>query len=621
MSKRWRKSLALLLTLALFAVSCGGSSDDGDVADDTDVEVNTDTTDDGGDDAPDEDGDEPNEDVVEAGTEAEGDVDTEVVASEEVGRYGGVVTIGLESEATGLRPWEDSCSSPCINMMNSVFDKLVELRADGSYGPYLAESFSANDDFTVWTFKLREGVTFHNGVELNAALVDDMYPIWAVGAASAGLLSAAGVNLEDPTAIQSISEYEFTVTVGAPNSAVPASFERPPLWIFEPGAADEMAEAFSISPVGTGPFVIEKRDLDNETVVVRNENYWMSDSDGNQLPYLDSLVFRPIPDEGTRLDSLLSGTVNAMQTLRQGTIRDARDSSDGFTLHEFQGNNVGGGQFNVAVAPYDDVRVRRGLTQMNNQEAVIGALGGTGISLPGTQWFSPDSPWYSEKVAAAWPAFDFAAGQETLQGYIDDPERSDGLAAGEPISIELSCPPDPTLIAAMQVLEQLWTSSGLVEVNLTNYDQQTHINYALGAPPDWIGEHGAHCWRWSSDNDPSVELNRQLIPYNSEVAVANGLPETLVGPQNFYNYFDPEVLDAVNAAIATDNFDERYALYEQVMLKFAEDVPVWYSGHTATLIATEENVVGLNSWELPDGTLGVGHPAAEGRWAQVYIDE
>jgi len=614
----------------MFTVACGGGSDDVSESDgDNDVAVATDDgdgdgdADDEGGDADDEGGDDgdADEDVVEAGTEAEGDVDTEVVASDDVGRYGGVVTIGLESEATGLRPWEDSCSSPCINMMNSVFDKLVELRADGTYGPYLAESFSANEDFTVWTFKLREGVTFHNGVELNAALIDDMYPIWTIGAASAGLLSSAGVDLEDPTAIQSISEYEFTVTVGVPNSAVPASFERPPLWIFEPGAADEMAEAFSITPVGTGPFVIETRDLDNETIVVRNENYWMSDAEGNQLPYLDSVVFRPIPDEGTRLDSLLSGTVNAMQTLRQGTIRDARDSADGLTLYEFQGNNVGGGQFNVAVAPYDDVRVRRGLTHMNNQDAVIGALGGTGISLPGTQWFSPDSAWYSETVAAAWPKFDFALGQETLQEYIDDPSRSDGLAVGEPISIELSCPPDPTLIAAMQVLEQLWTSSGLVEVNLTNYDQQTHINYALGAPPDWIGEHGAHCWRWGSDNDPSTELNRQLIPYNEEVAVANGLPATLVGPQNFFNYFDIEVLDWVNAAIATDNFEERYALYEEVMLKFAEDVPVWYSGHTATLIATEDNVVGLNSWELPDGTLGVGHPAAEGRWAQVFIDE
>ena len=323
MSKRWRKYLALLLAFALFAAACGGSDDADESASDDDVAVETDSGDDGGDEEEAMDDEEPeNEDVVEAGTEAEGDVDTEVVESDEVGRYGGSVTIGVEAEAVGLRPWEDSCSSPCENMMNTIFDKLVELRADGTYGPMLAEEFSSNEDFTVWTFKLREGIMFHNGVELTAATVDGMYPFWQVGAASAGLLSSAGVDLEDPTAIQSISDYEFTVTVGAPNSALPASFERVPLFFFEPAAAEEMAEAFSISPVGTGPFVIDKRDLDNETVVVRNEGYWGSDSEGNQLPYLDSMIFRPIPDEGTRLDSLLSGTVNAMQTLRQGTIRD-----------------------------------------------------------------------------------------------------------------------------------------------------------------------------------------------------------------------------------------------------------------------------------------------------------
>ena len=191
---------------------------------------------------------------------------------------------------------------------------------------------------------------------------------------------------------------------------------------------------------------------------MRNENYWNSDAEGNQLPYLDSIAFRPIPDEGTRLDAVLSGTVDAMQSLRQGTIRDAR--ADGsLSLFEFQGNNVGGGMFNVLKAPFDDVRVRKGLTHLNSQPNVIEALGGTGISLPGSQWFSPDSVWYSEKVAAAWPKFDFEGGVALVSEYVNDPERSDGKAVGEKIDVELSCPPDPTLIAAMQVIEQVWSQT------------------------------------------------------------------------------------------------------------------------------------------------------------------
>ncbi len=188
----------------------------------------------------------------------------------------------------------------------------------------------------------------------------------------------------------------MTYTLSSSNSAFPAFLARAPLgMVFEPAAAAADIDGYSTSPIGTGPFLIETRDLDNETTVVRNENYWGMDPDGNQLPYLDSISFRPIPDEQARLDALLSGTVNAMQTLRQGTIRDARAAVDGgttSTLLEFQGNNVGGGMFNMAVAPFDDLRVRLGLTQMNSQDNVIEALGGTGHLPAGHPVVQPRQP-------------------------------------------------------------------------------------------------------------------------------------------------------------------------------------------------------------------------------------
>jgi peptide/nickel transport system substrate-binding protein len=594
-----QKFLALLFALALVAAACG--SDD---------------TDDAGDDA----ADETEDQVVAAGEEAEGDVDTEVEKDETSERTsGGDISVGLEAEAPGLRPWEDACSSPCINMMNSVYDKLVEFRADGTYGGMLAESFESNEDFTEWTLTLRDGVTFHNGVELTSQTLVDMFPIQQEGAQSSGQIAASNL-----TSVEVVDDLTVKYVLSQSNSAFVAYLERIPLGlVFEPAAAAEDPDGFSNAPVGTGPFMVDKRDIDNETVVVRNPDYWRTDENGTQLPYLDSITWKPIPDEGTRLDSLTSGTVDAMQSLRQGTIRDARDARDGgaeITLFEFQGNNVGGGMFNTALPPYDDVRVRKGLTMMNQQDAVIDALGGTGISFPGTQWFSPDSVWYSEKVAAAWPQFDPEAGAALVQEYIDDAERSDGKAAGEPIDVELSCPPDPTLIAAMQVAEQEWTNSGLVNVELTQFDQATHQNRALGADPDWLGDHGAHCWRWSSDNDPSTELNRQFAPINLEQAAAAGL-DGIFSPQNFANYFNPEVFGNLAAAIQTDDFEERYALYEAVMLQFAEDVPLWYSGHTATMIGTRADLAGLNSWTLPDGTLGVGHPSAEGRWSEVWLQQ
>jgi len=590
--RQLQKLLALLFSFALIAAACGGSDGTDDATGDTPEEETTDET---------------------TATTAPDDEAEEVVLEE--GRtYGGEIAVGLEAEAVGLRPWEDSCASPCYNMINTIHDKLFEIDTNFVPQPYLAESSSVNADFTEYVVTLRPGVTFHNGVELTAQTIADMFVIQQTGAASTGAIGQSG--LESVTAT---GDLEVTFGLNKQNSAFLGFLTRAPLgMVFEPAAATADPDGYSIAPVGTGPFVIESRDLDNATVVVRNPDYWGVDPDGNQLPFLDQITFRPIPDETTRLDSLLSGTVDVFQTLRQGTIRDAL-SEDSIELIQFQGNNTGGGHFNTTLPPYDDVRVRKGLTHLNPQDRVIEALGGTGISLPASQWFSPDSPWYSEKVADAWPKFDFEGGVALLQEYVDDPERSDGKAVGELIDVELSCPPDPTLIAAMQVIEEVWTGSELVNVSLTNFDQQTHINNALGAPPDFEGTHGAHCWRWSSDDDPSLSINAEVTPANAATAEAFGVPG-VVSPTNFSNWANQAAFEASIAATQTDDFDERYALYESIMMEMATEVPVWYSGHTATAFGIDPSVVGLNGWHLPSGELGAGIPAVEGRYQEVSIE-
>jgi peptide/nickel transport system substrate-binding protein len=577
-------ALAIPLVLAFVAASCGSddSSTDTDTGDDTTTEATTET-----------------ETETEATAPATApDADTEVAEETEEAVYGGTVTIGLESEATGLRPWEDACSSPCYHVMRSIYDPLMEQVGEGGYGPFLAESLESNEDFTVWTMTLRPDVTFHNGTPLTAQTIADMFPLQQAGSAGSSAIAAANL-----TAVAAIDELTVEYTLSAPTVAFPASLSGAPMGFpFDPAAAAADSAGYSINPIGTGPFVMSSRDIDNETIVERNPDYWYVDTDGNQLPFLDSISFRPIPDEGTRLDALLSGTTNAMMSLRQGTIRDAREAT-GIELIEFQGNNTGGGMFNTAQAPYDDVRVRSGLLHMNDQERVIEALGGAGISLPTTQFFSSDNVWWTQEAADAYKTFDFEAGRAFLQEYVDDPARSDGKAPGEKIDVELSCPPDPTLIAAMQVLEQVWSGSELVNVTLTQFDQATHINNAVS------DVHKAHCWRWGGEGDPSASINPFVAP--PEVSVAN-----------FPNYDDPEMQAWAAEASATDDFERRKELYGNIMTRINEQSILWYSGGTAVMIAHEPGIRGFNSWTLPDGSLGVGiAPEAQARWFQVFIAE
>jgi peptide/nickel transport system substrate-binding protein len=446
--------------------------------------------------------------------------------------------------------------------------------------------------------KLRPDVAFHNGTPLTAQTIVDMFPLQQAGSAGSSVIAAANL-----VGVAAIDELTVEYTLSAPTVAFPATLAGAPVGFpFDPAAATADSAGYSTNPIGTGPFVMASRDIDNETIVQKNEDYWYVDADGNQLPYLDSISFRPIPDEGTRLDALLSGTTNAMMSLRQGTIRDAREAS-GIELIEFQGNNTGGGMFNTAIPPYDDVRVRSGLTHMNDQERVIAALGGEGISLPTTQFFSADNVWWTQEAADAYKTFDFDTGLALLQEYVADPARSDGKAPGDPIDVELSCPPDPTLIAAMQVLEQVWTGSGVVNVTLTQFDQATHINNAVS------DTHQAHCWRWGGEGDPSASVNPFVAP--SDVSVAN-----------FPNYDDPEMQAWAQEASATDDFERRKELYGNIMTRINEQAIIWYSGGTAVMIAHEPSIRGFTSWTLPDGTLGVGiAPEAQARWFQVFITE
>ncbi len=131
--------------------------------------------------------------------------------------------------------------------------------------------------------------------------------------------------------------------------------------------------------------------------------------------------------------------------------------------------------------------------------------------------------------------------------------------------------------------------------------------------------HGAHCWRWSDQDDPSNSINPFLAPYSAGDRRGGRLARRRVAAQL------PELLGpGVVRRRPGGDHDRRLrrpgiALYEQINLAIAENVPIWFSGHTATMIGTESNVSGLNGWHLPSGDLGVGFPAAEGRWLEVFL--
>jgi ABC-type transport system substrate-binding protein len=202
----------------------------------------------------------------------------------------------------------------------TMYETLFEQNADGRYVPYLATSLTPSADFKVWTLKLRDGITFHDGAKFDAAAVkanldaSNGTQILTLGLARSAC--TAGTNLGfysnilkntviDPLTLQinlHLANSEMAETLYASGRA----FMRSPAQLTDPSKC-------GTTPIGTGPFKMSAW-TQTEMTVVKNTNYWRKDSAGVQLPYLDKIKFVYAKEISQRANGVKSGTFVAIQT-------------------------------------------------------------------------------------------------------------------------------------------------------------------------------------------------------------------------------------------------------------------------------------------------------------------
>ena len=511
---------------------------------------------------------------------------------------GGALEVGLEAETANWLPSTGNWASSGYNVAYAIHDPLMARTDTGDVEPYLAESLTPDEELTEYTLTLRPGVTFHDGTPLDAAAIKSNFDghLKAPGSVLAGQLTEVE-SFEVTGPLTGV--YHLTQA----NAAFPDLLTTAAGMPFSPTAAAAAGPDYGASPVGTGAFRFVSWLRDSRIELEAYEDYWQEG-----LPYLDRLTFRPIPDEDTRLQSLLAGDIDAMTTLRQSIVRQALDAEDVETKL-YIGNNGGGAVYNTLVPPVDDQRVRLGLAHAIDQDDLVEVLGGTGITPPQTQYFSPDNPFYSEDAAEAWPVYDVDRANELLDAYEQDPNRSDGKAPGEPISIRFNCPPDPSLIELSQTYQAFWSAIG-VEVELNSVEQAAHIANAIGSAasdPPFKGDYMINCWRMGGEQDPYTILSNAFGPVAEQ-------------PLNFTNFRDQVIEENLEVLRTSTDFDERYAAAEQIMMHFTEQVPNLWTGGTAVMISNKPEVDGVGTWTLPDGTPGSGIPDAVTRWNAVWVD-
>ena len=340
-----------------------------------------------------------------------------------------------QGDALTLDPHSQN-ESPTIAMNGQIYESLVTRDAEMNLQPELAESWEAGPDG--WTFKLRQGVKFHDGADFTA---EDVVFSFERAKHEASDYKEQAKNV---VSVEVIDDYTVKLTTDGPNPILPNQLTS--LYIMDKGWAEAnnvvapqdfkaKEETYAVRNAnGTGPFTVVTRAPDELTVLARNGDWWGNDVfPGN----IDKIEYRPISNAATRVAALLSGEVDfvldpPLQDLKRIEAADGLNVTTVAQIRSiFFGMDQGIDQLrstDVEGNPFKDKRVREAFN-LAIDKAAIQRVVMEGLSFP-TGMITPPG------VLGNTPDNDAS--------YGFDPEKAKSLLAeaGYPdgFSIQLDCP-------------------------------------------------------------------------------------------------------------------------------------------------------------------------------------
>jgi peptide/nickel transport system substrate-binding protein len=275
---------------------------------------------------------------------------------------------------------EPTCLDPHVGgnypqaLVGSQFlESLVSLDSDGTVIPWLADSWSVSDDGLTWDFTLRDGVTFTDGTPLDAAAVQANVAHLqdpATGS-STGYLALAKVS-----GTEAVSDTVVKLTLSEPDSGLLESLSQPWLAIESPTALERSQDENCEAPVGTGPFIVDSWVKQNSITLVRNDDYSSPPADAahDGPAYLDSIVWRFIPDSASRYAALQAGEVDVIDNAQPDTISQAESSDSIVHLDAPRPGASNRIELNSGKAPFNDVAVREAFIRSTNVDDAVASL-------------------------------------------------------------------------------------------------------------------------------------------------------------------------------------------------------------------------------------------------------
>lgn len=287
--------------------------------------------------------------------------------------------IGVGSEVQNLDP---RLATDVASAMRSsvMMEPLVAFNQNLGLEPRLATEWALADDLGSITFKLREGVTFHNGHPFTSA--DVRYTFETVldeefGARNRALYTAI-------SSIDTPDDYTVVFNMDNPNVFLINNLARMPILPNDDSIDHEM------HPIGTGPYSFVSQARDDRLIMERFDGYWDGTGD------IARIEFRVIPENSTRLLAFEAGEIDVTQSVIPATELNRLEEDDRFVIERTAGTGYTYLAFNNLVEPLNNPLVRKALNHLVPRQAIVDRVlngnGFMGISmiLPSMVWFNDD---------------------------------------------------------------------------------------------------------------------------------------------------------------------------------------------------------------------------------------
>jgi peptide/nickel transport system substrate-binding protein len=445
----------------------------------------------------------------------------------------------------------------------ALCDKLFEVDEKLNIVPQLAQSHQWSADSKALTIKLRPGVSFHDGEQLDAAAVKysiERHKTMAGSNRRGELAPVAGVDVVDPLTVR--------LNLSAPFSPLLAQLADRAGMIVSPKAAQAAGDKFGQKPVCAGPFRFVERVAQDRIVLERFDGYW-----NKANVHLAKVVFTPIPDATVRLANLKSGQLDFIERVASSDMEklqsDKKLKLARITEIGYQGITINVGKSDKAQAnPLGrDARVREAFELAIDRQGLAQVVMDT-EAVVGNQWVAPTNAYYAKNQPA--PRRDVDKAKALLYEA--------GVARP---SFTLLTPTTSDAQRLALVIQAMTRDAGF-DVKIQAAEFATSLNMADK------GDFEAYVLAWSGRADPDGNL------YSF-----HGCKQ----PLNYSGYCDATTDALLNQSRTLRDPAERRKVFEEIAARVLKERPIIYLYHRKWLWAYSAKLGGVR--EIPDGLLRV----------------